>query len=126
MEQTNLALESQPRRTLAIVLTIVFWLLTIVLTVTAIFAAREIILLELAILIPQEDILSRLQAANFINLVHNCTLPVLGIVGVSVMIFSSELMFNRAGEPRTLRRLAIIIAAECLIVLPVWLFLWRP
>jgi hypothetical protein len=127
MEHSDLALEpSSSKRTLAILLTILLWLVSVILTVICIFAAREIILLELAILIPQEDTLSRLQAANFINLVHQCTLPILGIIGVVVMILSSELMFNQAGTPRTLRRLTLIIAAECLIVVPVWFFLWRP
>jgi hypothetical protein len=127
MEHSDVALEtSSSRRALAILLTILLWLVSIILTIVSIFAAREIILLELAVLIPQEDTLSRLQASNFINLVHQCTLPILGLIGVTVMIISSELMFNRVGEPSALRRLALIIAAESLIVVPVWIFLWRP
>lgn len=127
MDQSNLAQDqSMPKRNLAILLTVVLWLLSIILTIVSIFAIREIVLLELAVLLPNEDTLSRLQASNVINLVHQCTLPILGVIGVVVMVICTEFLFNHAGKPRALRNLARIIAAESVIVLPVWLFLWRP
>jgi hypothetical protein len=52
-------------------------------------------------------------------------MPVLGIIGLVVAIFSSEYVFRYAGQPRALRALLIIIAVESVIVLPVWLLLWR-
>ena len=127
MDQSDLAQDqSMLKRNFAILLTIVLWLVSILLTIACIFAAREIVLLELAVLLPQEDTLSRLQSANLINFVHQCTLPILGLIGIVVMVFSTEFLFNHAGKPKALRNLARIIAAEAVIVLPVWFLFWRP
>jgi hypothetical protein len=109
----------------AVVLSVALWLVAIVLAMLCVFAARELFLWGLGVLIPQPDTRSRLQAANFIDLAHQCFMLILGVADIILLMGISEYFFRHIGQARLLRTLALVIAIESAIVLPVYLFFWR-
>ena len=126
MKQDRLILDQfLNRKNVAILLTIVLWLISAVLTLICIFAVREVFLWGLAAILAPSDTASRNQAANIINLAHHCTVIILGLISVVVVVGTSEIAFRNPGQPGTLRTLTLIILAECAIVVPVTLLFWR-
>ncbi|HVU11945.1 MAG TPA: hypothetical protein VHD90_11740 [Phototrophicaceae bacterium] len=101
------------------------WIVSVGLALASTFALRDIFVWGLGLLLASPDQASRLRAANTINFAQMCALVIFGVISVGVIVFSSEYFFHYAGQPRFWRRLAGIVAVECVIVLPVALLLWR-
>jgi len=116
--------QERPARS-QLALSVVLWLVSLALTALSPFALRDLLIWGLALVIPQPDQLTRLRTAQAINLASQCGIVLLGVLALVVMVFSTEYFFHQAGQPRLLRRLAGIIAVECLIVVPVAWFFWR-
>ncbi len=115
----------QPRSAVAVTLSIVFWLVSVALAALSPFALRDVLVWAMALVIPQPDQYSRLRTAQSINVASQCGTAIFGVLAVVVMVFCTEAFFHHAGQPRLLRRLAWVIAAECLLIIPVALFFWR-
>ncbi len=101
------------------------WIVSVGLALASTFALRDIFVWGLGLLLASPDQASRLRAASTINFAQMCALVIFGAFSVVIIVFSSEYFFHYAGQPRFWRRLTVIIAAECVIVLPVALILWR-
>jgi hypothetical protein len=127
MNQNELARE-QPNmnRILAILISGVLWVLVLVLSMSCLFALRELLIWFLALILPTPDPDSarRIQAANLINVVVPCAFIVMGLIDMVFIVYISEHFFSRAGQARLNRFLLKIIAVQCLIVLPVAWFFW--
>ena len=124
----NQLTQDQPaaRKTVAILLTGVSWVISALLVLMCIFAIREIALFLMATIFTVPDPAQNAKTDNLIDTAHQCLMPFLGIIALVVTIFSSEYVFRYAGQPRSFRALIRIIAVECAIVLPVWWLFWRP
>jgi hypothetical protein len=109
----------------AILITGALWLVSVALGGLAVFALRAVLMWGMAFLIPQPDTASRLETANVINFVQMCGSVVFGLAFLAVILYISERFFRDAGNPRLTRALVRLIVIEGVIVLPVWLLLWR-
>jgi hypothetical protein len=105
--------------------TVVLWLVAVVMTAVCVFALRELLLWATAALLASPNRREQLQAANAINLAHQCGMIILGIVDLGVILVITELFFKHIGQPRFMRTLVVIILVETAIVLPTALLFWR-
>ena len=101
------------------------WLLSVILILLSILAVREIFLWGVSEILLRNSPAHDYQAAGIIDTLHFCLVTVLGIVGLTVAVISSEFGLRRAGKPGSLRVLLLLIVAECAVVLPVALIFWR-
>ena len=113
------------RNTGAVALSTALWIVSLILAMFSTFALRDIFIWGLAALITPSDQAGRLRAASTINFAQDCALVVFGVISIVVIVISSEYFFREVGQTRLLRRQIRIIVAECVIVLPVALILWR-
>ena len=112
------------KRGVTILVSAVLWVVSVILALLAIFAVREVVIWALATALTGDDQASRLQAAHFVNLGQDCAIVALGLIGLIAIIYSGDYFFHHMGEARLLRRLLVIIAVECVIVVPVALIFW--
>jgi hypothetical protein len=110
---------------LNILISSVLWLVSIALTVMCIFAVRELLLWSVALLLAPPDREAQLRTANMLNLVHQCGMIILGVIDLGFIVGITEYFFRHMREPRALRLLALVVAIECAIVIPVWWLFWR-
>jgi hypothetical protein len=110
----------------AIAVSVILWVTAILLTAICLFAVREYLLWALATaLADPSDPRRRFQAANVINLVHQCSMMVFGVVGLGTMLVISEYFFKHFGQTRLIRTLVKVILIEAAIILPAALLFWR-
>src|SRR5690348_4475650 len=101
-----------PTVTIAVLVSGVLWLVSVLLTIISIFAIREIILWGLAFILIDPHAAHNYKAAGVINLAHQCLMMVLGVAALGLIIYTSEQFFAHAGQPRLMRILGRIIAVE--------------
>jgi hypothetical protein len=104
---------------MAVLVSGALWLVSILLTCMTIFAIREIVVWGFALTLTDP------KAPAIINVVQQWLMIVLGIVALGVILYTGELFFDHAGQPRLMRTFGRIIVVEFLIVLPVGLLFWR-
>ncbi len=104
----------------------VLWLISIALTVMCIFAMRELLIWGVGVLLASPDRGDQLRAANALDLANQCGMIGFGVIDLAVIIGISGYFFGHMRQARTLRILALVVAIECAIVIPVWWLFWRP
>ena len=124
MNQTELS-RITSKRGFAVALSVVLWLASAFLALASIFALRDILVWLLTNLLIKPNANSNYDAIRSIDVANDCGAIIFGILGLGVIIVSSEYFFRHAGQPRLIRILAGLIALECGIVLPVALLYWR-
>jgi hypothetical protein len=109
----------------ALILSVVLWLVSVVLAMLCLFAARELLILGLGLLFTGADRLTQMRGANLLNTSHHCLIMILAVVDVTVLMAITEYFFRYMGQPRLLRAQLVIIALECAMVVPAWWMFWR-
>ena len=102
----------------------VAWLVSTVLTLTSVFALREILIWAIGLAVYDPNAISDQQAKALINLSNQCGTIVIGMIALGVILFTGELVFTKASQPRTLRTLLRLIAVEAVLVVPIALIFW--
>lgn len=106
-------------------LTVVLWLIVAVLTMFVIFALRELFIWSVATVLSEPgDAERRLQVTKIINLTQQCFVIFTAVLGLGLVMSTTDYLFKHAGQPRFIRRLLIIIALEAALVLPVAYIFW--
>lgn len=126
MKQDVLDGTQAPRPYGRIALTLALWLVSVVLTFFVVFAARDILVWVMAMLLvrPETTPGQRIDAAQIINLASMCLIIVLGLLGIGVLVVSGDSTFKHLGQPRQIRRLLVLVVVEAAIVLPSAWFFW--
>lgn len=108
-----------------IALTIVLWLIVAVLAMFSIFALRELFIWAVATVLSEPgNVERRNQVAKIINLTQQCFIIFTAVLGLGLMMSTTDYLFKHAGQPRLIRRLLIIIAVEAALVLPAAYIFW--
>ncbi len=113
------------RKIISTVTTVVLWLISALLALVSIFALRELLLLLLTKLLINPEAISNADAEHTIFAANDCSAFIFGIFCLGVIVVTSDYVFKRVGQPRTIRILIGLIVVECIIVLPVALIFWR-
>lgn len=112
------------KKTIISLVSAVLWLVSAILALLSIFALREVVIWVVTSLAVDPDQGYSYRADGIIRLSSQCSAVLLGMLSIGVIILSSEYLFRRASEPRTVRILTWLVAAECAIVVPVGLLFW--
>lgn len=102
----------------------VLWLTSAFLTVSCVFALREIVIWTFGFLLTDPRSFHNYQAVNAINLASMCSFYFFGIVALAVMLAVVDEVFKHADEPRLVRRLMMLVTAESALVVPVAVIFW--
>ncbi len=113
------------KKTLLSLLSGLLWLVSAILALVSIFAARDLLMWVLTLLLLQSSVGSY-DGANALSVANDCGSLLLGIASITAIIISSEYFFKHSGQPRVFRLLFMIIAAECALIIPAAIFFWRP
>lgn len=106
-------------------LTITLWLIMAVLAMFSIFALRELFIWGVAAVLSEPgNVERRNQVANVINFTQQCFVIFAAVLGLGLVMSTTEYLFKHSGQPRLIRRLLIIIALEAALVLPVAYIFW--
>jgi hypothetical protein len=110
-----------------IALSIVLWVVMAVMAMFAIFALRELFIWAVAAVLSEPgNVERRNQVANIVNFTQQCFVIFAAVLGLGVVMSTTEYLFKHVGQPSLIRRLLIIIAAEAALVLPVAYLFWIP
>ena len=124
MTQTDLS-RSTSRKLLSSLTSLALWLISSFLGLASILALRELLLVVLSKLLIDPDAISNADAVHTIFVANDCGSLIFGILCVGIIAITTDYVFKHVGQPRLIRLLAGLIAAECVLVLPVALIFWR-
>ena len=124
MDQVHLT-QPDAKKYAMIALTVVLWLAMAVLAMFAIFALRELFIWAVAAVLSEPgNVERRNQVANVINFTQQCFVIFAAVLGLGLVMSTTDYLFKHVGQPRLIRRLLIIIALEAALVLPVAYIFW--
>ena len=124
MNQNELPRLARPKL-VPVVTSLALGLIAAFLALAAILALREIFLWLLANVLIKPEAKSNADAVHFIDVANDCGSMIFALFCLGIIVVGSDYFFKHLGQPRLIRRLAGLIAVECVLVLPVALIFWR-
>lgn len=105
------------------VIVTLLWLLASGLSFMCVFALIDLIVWGVAYLFTDPNSSTNFQVAGAINLVQQCSAIILGMIAMVMILVTGEYVFGKF-RPNAMRNLVVIIAVECVIILPIGLLFW--
>lgn len=100
------------------------WLVSVFLAVMTIFAMREFLSWGMGMTLSEADYTRNYATNDLINMVTQCGTVILGMLALSVIIYTGDAVFRSAKHPRTVRTLFLVLGVELSIVVPAAIIFW--